>query len=99
MEKTVYFLEMFRGYEPPEELLPALEQTAVRHAQIDRDVRKITVEIQPEVYITIKQLHETEQALEKLFGVRRVQLLPKFPGELLGRMEYSDLAQAIIRRL
>ena len=97
MEKTVCFLDMFRGYEPPEELQPALSQAVVCHAEIDRSVRKITVTIWSEVYINRKQLGETERELEKLFGVRRVKLVPTFSRELLEEMDFSDLAQVIVR--
>ena len=98
MEKTVYLLDMFRGYEPPEELQPALAQAAVCHAQIDQESRRVTVVLHSEVYITNKQLSDTEQALERQFGVRRIKLITTFPGELLGEMDFSDLAQVIIRR-
>ncbi len=97
MEKTVHLLDMFRGYQPPEELQAALAQAAVCHAQIDKQVRKITVTIWSECYIANRHLRETEQALEAWFGVRRVKLVPTFPGELLGEMEFADLAHIIVR--
>ena len=77
MEKTVYLLDMFRDYEPPEELRAALSQAAVCHAQIDQESRRITVILHSEIYITNKQLSETERyrrqfaLLQKLGMARR----------------------------
>lgn len=98
MEKTIYLLDMFAGFEPPEDLRDALSQAVVCHAEIDREVRKITISVLLEQYVGRRRISEVEQALEKQFGVRRVRLIPAFPGELLEKMDFSDLAQVLIRQ-
>jgi len=97
MEKAVYLLDLFAGYEPPEELREAYARAAVCHAEIDREVEKVTVTVLFPSYVPLRQLSATEQELEQRFGLRRVKLDPAYDGEVLGEMEFRDLSQILIR--
>ena len=97
MEKTVYFLDMFRGYAPPEEQQPAFQQAAVCHAEIDMERRTVAVYLAMPQYVSAKCLGETERALEKQFAIRRVKLHPRFPGECLSQMDFTELTWVLNR--
>ncbi len=98
MEKTVRLLEVFRGYEPPEDQRDLWEQAEVCHAEIDAERRRMVLVLWSGRYLPGRLVGEAERDLERRFGLRRVHLQPTYPPELLPEMDFADLAQAIVRR-
>ena len=58
MKDTVYFLNMFPDYEPPEALEAALSQAAIVAADIDPERRGVAVAVHSENYIPQRMLDQ-----------------------------------------
>ena len=56
MSKTVFFLNMFPDYQPPESLQGILSKAAITGADIDPETRSVAVAISSETYIPQKLL-------------------------------------------
>ena len=98
MSKPFPFLEMFYEYRPEEPLRADLEQAAVCHAEINREEKTIQLQIQAQRYIPDRLLRETEEKLQALYGLRKMQILPQFPPEEAGRIEPEELSHILISR-
>ncbi len=94
MSEEVRLLDLFSGYDP-EERRTAWEQVVVRHAEIDRAARAVSVDLASGVYLTLHDLERAEQAIERLYGLRRLRLSPSFPPETLGQMDFSDVSRVL----
>ena len=93
----IFFPALFPGFAPPEELAGALDRLAVVHAELDREARTIRLQAQAETYIAEKQLQSLCQAVEKAYGLRKLELLVRYPASELPNMDFRDLAQVFIR--
>ena len=93
----IFFPALFPGFAPPEELAEALDRLAVVHAELDREARTIRLQAQAETYIAEKQLQSLCQAVEKAYGLRKLELLVRYPASELPNMDFRDLAQVFIR--
>ena len=91
MNQTVYFLDMFCGYTPPEELQSVISQAVVCHGEIDTQGRKVTANILFPAYVTKKQITSMEMDLEQALGIKRIILIPAFEPHLLSNMDFNDL--------
>lgn len=96
MANTFPFLEMFFEYEPEGPLRAVLEQTAVCHAEIDRDSRSIELDLSMEEYLPAQELTSVEQALCGIYGFRSVRLFPEFPSEKLTQCQAEELNKILI---
>ena len=56
MKETVFFLQMFSDYTPPEELKSCLDQAAVVSAEVDPASRHVGVAVFSENYISNRLL-------------------------------------------
>ena len=93
----VYFPALFPGFALPEELAEALTRLAVVHAELDRETRTIRLNAQAEHYIAEKQLQSLCRAVEKAYGLKKLELSVRYPAEELPNMDFRDLAQVFIR--
>ena len=93
----VYFPALFPGFEPPEELAGALSRLAIVHAELDREARRIHLDAQAEQYLSEKQLQTLCLAIEKAYGLQKLELLVRYPESELANMDFRDLAQVFIR--
>ena len=93
----VYFPALFPGFEPPEELAGALSRLAIVHAELDREARRIRLDAQAEQYLSEKQLQTLCLAIEKAYGLQKLELLVRYPESELANMDFRDLAQVFIR--
>ena len=93
----IFFPALFPGFTPPDELAGALDRLAVVHAELDREARTIRLQAQAETYIAEKQLQSLCQAVEKAYGLRKLELLVRYPASELPNMDFRDLAQVFIR--
>ena len=83
MNETVFFLNMFSAYQPPEHLQPVLSQAAVAAAEIDPVSRRIAVTVRLPEYIGEKDMDAVCTDLADIYGLYRVELTPAYPSELL----------------
>ena len=96
MTKRVSFLQMFSQYSPPAPLEELLAQAAIQNAELDMEERAIFLELQCAAYIPRRLLDGACRDLRELYDVHRVEILPHFPGEALGRVEQEELMQLFV---
>ena len=100
----VYFPALFPGFavtlldkSQGTHLAEALERLAVVHAELDRETRTIRLDAQAEHYLAEKQLQSLCQAVEKQYGLKKLELFVRYPASELPNMDFRDLAQVFIR--
>ena len=91
MNTSVFFLNMFSAYQPPEHLQTVLSQAAVAAAEIDPVSRQISVTVSFSDYITDKDLDSIALDIAEIYGLYRVELSPIYPQELLQKMPEEAL--------
>ena len=70
MNKTVFFLNMFSDYQPPEPLNGMLSQAAITAADIDPENRFVTVTVASDTYIPHKLLTQAAGDIASLSSAR-----------------------------
>ena len=91
MSKTVFFLNMFPDYQPPEPLDVLLSQAAITAADIDPETRSVSVAIASDTYIPQKLLSKAAGDIAAAYGLRDLQIEPVYPASQLQNMEADDL--------
>ena len=72
MKETVFFLQMFSDYMPPEELKSYLDQAAVVSAQVDASARRVEITVFSEQYMPNRVLQQVSRDLMQLYGLPRL---------------------------
>ena len=93
MSKTVFFLNMFPDYQPPEPLNGMLSQAAITAADIDPENRTVTVKVTSDTYIPQKLLSKAAGDIAGVYGLRRLQIEPVYPASQLQAVEPDDWMQ------
>ena len=93
MSKTVFFLNMFPDYQPPEPLNGMLSQAAITAADIDPENRMVTVTVTSDIYIPQKLLSKAAGDIAGVYGLRRLQIEPVYPASELQAVEPDDWMQ------
>ena len=96
MSKTVFFLNMFPDYQPPEPLMGMLSQAAITAADIDPENRSVMVAIRSETYIPQKLLQKAAEDVSAAYGLRSLRIEPVYPSAQLQSMEADDLMQLFV---
>ena len=96
MKDTVYFLNMFPDYEPPEALKTALSQAAIVAADIDPEGRGVTSKIFSPTFIPSGLLEQAEDDICELYGLKYLNLLPTFPPEERFHMPPEEVMYAFM---
>ena len=91
MNETVFFLNMFSAYQPPEHLQPVLSQAAVAAAEIDPVSRRIAMTVRLPEYIGEKDMDAVCTDLADIYGLYRVALTPVYPSALMQKMPEEAL--------
>ena len=91
MNDSVFFLNMFSAYQPPEHLQTVLSQAAVAAAEIDPNSRRISVTVSFSDYIPDKDLDAIAMDIAEIYGLYRVELNPTYPAELLQKIPEEAL--------
>ncbi len=92
---SIAFLELFFEYAPPEALRALLEETQVSHAEIDRDRKRIVLQLEIPDYLSVAAIASVSSDLERAFGLSEVVIHPHFPPQSLGRLEPSELIRVL----
>ena len=79
MSKTVFFLNMFPDYVPPESLSGMLSQAVITAADIDPEKRSVMVELSSDTYIPQKLLAKAAGDIAAAYGLREASLLHYVP--------------------
>ena len=96
MSKTVFFLNMFSDYQPPEDLFGYLSQAAITAADIDMERRSVSVTIHAETYIPQKLLIKAAGDIRDAYGLRQLQIEPVYPSTQLQSVGPEDLMQLFV---
>ena len=91
MSKTVFFLNMFPDYQPPETLQGLLSQAAITAADIHPESRSVTVTLASDTYIPQRLLQKCAGDIAQLYELRSLQIEPVYPADQLHAMEADDL--------
>ena len=91
MSETVYFLNMFSDYEPPEELKSHLSQAAVISAQISAASRWVDVTLFSPKYLPMRLLHTVCTDLQTIYDLREMTITAQHPADELHNMDERDL--------
>ena len=97
MENTVFFLDMFSDYQPPEHLVNVLSQAAVTAADIDAQERRVDVCLFSEKYIPQRFLEQASKEICGIYGLRILKLVAVHPAHQLSKMEPEELMQLFVR--
>ena len=91
MKETVFFLNMFPDFEPPEALESVLSQAAIVAADIDPQSRSVEVVIHSEKYIPVAQLRSVADDLRNAYGLRRLEITATHPAHQLHMIQPEEL--------
>lgn len=93
MENIVTLKEIFSAYEASE----AFGAGVLRHLDIDREARRVTVEVDFACYIPAAELEQSAQEIAKQYLLGRLVVVPHFPENTLEQMDFSELNAFLIR--
>ena len=96
MKKTVFFLNMFSDYEPPEELREALSQAAIVAADIVPETGRVAVAVHVPAYIPQRLLEQVQRDISVLYGLRKLELTATFPPESLHDCESGEVMNLFV---
>ena len=98
MKQTVFLLNMFPDYEPPEALKSALSQAAIVAADIDPETRGVSVAVYCEDYIPQRLLNQLSKDICAIYGLRYLNLTAAHPASQLQKVEPQELMQMFVSR-
>ena len=98
MDKTVYLLNMFSDYVPPEELREALSQAAIVAADINPDTRGVSVAVHADRYIPQRLLDTAGKEIAELYGLKSLEIAATHPESQLHSMEPEELMWLFVSR-
>ena len=91
MNESVFLLQMFSQYQPPEELYLALSQAVIRDADLDPQKRYISVCLEAPRYISYKAITQAETEIAACYQLKKLQLRVSYPQSELANMDTEDL--------
>ena len=97
MDNTIYFLDMFPDYEPPEVLRGTLSQAAIVAADIDPATRRIAMDIYSDDYISARNLDAVQRDILALYDLRSLELTSKHPAHQLQKIEQEELRDLFVK--
>ena len=97
MSNTVLFLDMFSGCQPEQPELWA--QVQIRSAVIDPEERCVAVELFSPAYLPGRSLRSVHGEIRRRYGLRRLELKPSYPAELICQAEPRELTEVLIAAL
>ncbi len=97
MSETVFFLNMFSDYAPPEPLKSQLSQAAVVAADMDPAEGKVAVAIHAPQYIPLRLLDAMAVRLREIYGLRELTVTATHPAGQLPFVEPEELMALFVR--
>ena len=91
MTEQLYYLDMFRGYEPEEPLRQILGTLRITGAELDQSQRTIDLTLYSPVYIPYRCLDEAVSETARIYAVRRMGFTVSFPSSELRSIEPEEL--------
>ncbi len=96
MGKTVYFLDMFSDYHPPE--LELLAQAEVVAADVMPAAGRVFMRIHSENYIPRQALIHAQQEICRVYGLRSLEIVATHPESQLTKLEGEELTRLFVEK-
>ena len=91
MKETVFLLDMFSDYAPPEELKEALSQAAIVAADINPEERSVHVAAHSPNYVPARLVDALVRDARILYGLSRLEITLTHPETELHKIEPMEL--------
>jgi len=96
MSETVYLLNMFPDYEPPEEIRKALSQAALVAVDIRAENRSVEVAAHTDTYVPRRLTRQAEKDILSLYGLRNLEITLTHPATELFKIEPEELRDLFV---
>ena len=96
MSETVYLLNMFPDYEPPEEIRKALSQAALVAVDIRAENRSVEVAAHTDTYVPRRLTRQAEKDILSLYGLRNLDITLTHPATELSKIEPEELRDLFV---
>ena len=96
MSETVYLLNMFPDYEPPEEIRKALSQAALVAVDIRAENRSVEVAAHTDTYVPRRLTRQAEKDILSLYGLRNLEITLTHPATELSKIEPEELRDLFV---
>ena len=96
MSETVYLLNMFPDYEPPEEIRNALSQAALVAVDIRAENRSVEVAAHTDTYVPRRLTRQAEKDILSLYGLRNLEITLTHPATELSKIEPEELRDLFV---
>ena len=96
MSETVYLLNMFPDYEPPEEIRKALSQAALVAVDIRAENRSVEVAAHTDAYVPRRLTRQAEKDILSLYGLRNLEITLTHPASELSKIEPEELRDLFV---
>ena len=96
MSETVYLLNMFSDYEPPEEIRKALSQAALVAVDIRAENRSVEVAAHTDTYVPRRLTRQAEKDILSLYGLRNLEITLTHPATELSKIEPEELRDLFV---
>ena len=96
MSDTVYLLNMFPDYEPPEEIRKALSQAALVAVDIRAENRSVEVAAHTDTYVPRRLTRQAEKDILSLYGLRNLEITLTHPATELSKIEPEELRDLFV---
>ena len=96
MSETVYLLNMFPDYEPPEEIRKALSQAALVAVDIRTENRSVEVAAHTDTYVPRRLTRQAEKDILSLYGLRNLEITLTHPVTELSKIEPEELRDLFV---
>ena len=96
MSETVYLLNMFPDYEPPEEIRKALSQAALVAVDIRAENRSVEVAAHTDTYVPRRLTRQAEKGILSLYGLRNLEITLTHPATELSKIEPEELRDLFV---
>ena len=96
MSETVYLLNMFPDYEPPEEIRKALSQAALVAVDIRTENRSVEVAAHTDTYVPRRLTRQAEKDILSLYGLRNLEITLTHPATELSKIEPEELRDLFV---
>ena len=96
MNETVYLLNMFSDYAPPEEIAQALSQAAIVAADIHTESRSVRVAAHCPNYVPRRLVETVERDVSALYGLDGLNIVLTHPESQLQKIEPEELMMLFV---
>ena len=96
MSETVYLLNMFPDYEPPEEIRKALSQAALVAVDIRAENRSVEVAAHTDTYVPRRLTRQAEKDILSLYGLQNLEITLTHPATELSKIEPEELRDLFV---